>query len=562
MSDFWLNLISIVVGSLAALLLYKKRSLAYLQFFQQEDYTAGRYFQWYMNKSAWDRRASSSIAIPFFILCVFHSAPVALLLTIFLAVRLIWIARSELDPIHTGKIKLKMTERAKRIYRLALLFFSLLLIATSALLAQVPPEQNVIAFFWLAQLVLVQTHMVWIALANALLTPYENSLQEGFANEARAVLKKCNPIVIGITGSYGKTSTKVLLKEILGAVSPTFSTPGSINSYMGVTREIRERLKPEHKFAVIEMGAYYIGSIKKMCSLTPPAAGIVTTVGVMHLERFGGQEAVYQAKSELAQAIPADGVLVVNGDNEYCRKMAIANPKKVTLLYGLEPEKGHLDAVLYNITATEKGSSFKIKWKDQEYDGFAGLLGRPMLANVLAAFTMACAQGMAPEVVLAAIRNVRTESNRLEPVRASIASLSASSNGHSRPGQILRLNDAYNSNPVGFAAALEVLANMPGGRKVLVTPGMIELGDRQEEENRQAASKAAAICDLVCVVGETNKLPLTEGLKQGGMPADRCKEFYNMQAALAHLATEYCQDGDIVLIENDLPDLFETPVKF
>ncbi|MEZ4536306.1 MAG: Mur ligase family protein [Cyanobacteriota/Melainabacteria group bacterium] len=126
----------------------------------------------------------------------------------------------------------------------------------------------------------------------------EKSLQENFANQARAVLKDIDPTVIGITGSYGKTSTKILLKDIIGAVYPTFSTPGSVNTYMGVTRKIREEMKPEHKFAVIEMGAYYEGSIKRMCSLTPPRCGIVTTVGLAHLERFGSQETIYRAKSE------------------------------------------------------------------------------------------------------------------------------------------------------------------------------------------------------------------------------------------------------------------------
>ncbi len=570
MDELWLNRIAEGLALVSSVLFYWKRSLIYLQFFQQEDYTAKRYGDWYWRRRAWDRRASIFLLAAIVCLC-FVSTPIfSFPISVASALVLASIALSAPDPRLTGKIKLKMTARAKRIYNLAFLFFSvalmLIVLATETIgriNGRLYWQEHVLLFFWLGQLVLIQTAALWIVIANLLLTPYEQSVQEKFANEARTLLNQYGPTVIGITGSYGKTSTKVLLKDILSSVSPTFSTPGSINSYMGVTREIREHLQPHHKFAIIEMGAYYIGSIKKMCSLTPPQAAIVTTIGIMHLERFGGEQAVYQAKSELAQALPADGILVVNGDNELCRQMAKENPKRVTLFYGLDEGKGHLDSFMYDIRASENGSSFKIRWQDEVYEGFAGLLGRPMLGNVLAAFTMSCALGMPPAVVLAALRNVRTEPNRLEPVRTDIGSLSAGNNGTAcRSGKILRLNDAYNSNPVGFDAALEVLANIPGGRRILVTPGMIELGERQEKENQDVAKKAATICDLVCIVGDTNRNALISGLHAAGMPSERYKEFADMLSALAYLSDQFCQDGDIVLIENDLPDLFESKVSF
>jgi UDP-N-acetylmuramoyl-tripeptide--D-alanyl-D-alanine ligase len=243
--------------------------------------------------------------------------------------------------------------------------------------------------------------------------------------------------------------------------------------------------------------------------------------------------------------------------------MAQEYKKKTTLLYGLDAGKGQLDATIYDITATDKGSQFKIKWQGQEYDAFVGLLGKPMLSNVLASFTMACALGLAPEIVIAALRNVKAESNRLEPVRAAIGSLKIGNNGHApiKSGQILRLNDAYNSNPIGFDSALEVLAAISGKRKILVTPGMIELGEKQEAENKRASIKAAKICDLVLVVGETNKQALVEGLRSGGLAEERYKTFETMRAAFGHLS-EYCEDGDVVLIENDLGDLYEADLVF
>jgi len=129
-------------------------------------------------------------------------------------------------------------------------------------------------------------------------------------------------------------------------------------------------------------------------------------------------------------------------------------------------------------------------------------------------------------------------------------------------GQVLRLNDAFNSNPVGFSAALDVLKELPGGKKVLVTPGMIELGERQAEENERMAKKAAALCDLVIVVGKTNRDALVSGLQSGGISADKFLVQDTMQEALRHLAKSYLSDGDVVLIENDLSDLYESNPKF
>lgn len=566
------TIVLFVVGSLVNLYFYYRRSLRYLKYFQQEDYTGKRFFNWLKEKKAFDRKGSNiCVGMVFFTMVLNFLLPsmstiiVQVLSAIALAM-LILTVRGEEDPRTTGKIKLKMTARSKRIYYLSMALYVVALIATNVgwyLYISRESKELLALAFWVNQFLLIRSQPLFLILANSLLQPYETGLQEGFANEARALIKKHGPIVIGITGSYGKTSTKIILREILGSIAPTFVPPGSINSYMGVTREIREKLQPAHKYAVIEMGAYYIGSIRRMCTLTPPQAAIITAIGIMHLERFGGQDSVLKAKSELAQAVPADGILVVNGDDPNCRLIAAENPKKTVLYYGWDESNGHLDAKIYDITATDKGSNFKIRWHDQEYEGFTQLLGKPLLSNALASFTLACALGIAPQTVISAMRNVRTENNRLEPVRVPISSLRVKENGNGSvaTGEVLRLNDAYNSNPIGFAAALEVLGQVSGNRKILVTPGMIELGDRQELENKLVATKAASVCDLVLVVGDTNKKALTDGLKEGGLDAQKLKEFDDMHTALTYLS-EFCADGDVVLIENDLGDLYEGEVSF
>lgn len=561
----WKIIFALLVGAVGSIAFYQRRGLRYLQYFQQQEYEGGRFAAWYLQHRAFDRRGSSIALVSSVLAFMLEGAGVTggLLPVAFYTFALIKTARQEDDPTTQGKITLKVTERAKRIFNISFVLFSLLVVASAFAayyLIDLPRAPSFLAF----QILLMQLQAFMLVAANGLLMPREKRLQERFADEARAIIKRVHPKIIGITGSYGKTSTKVILADILSAVGPTFSTPRSINSYMGMTREIRERMKESHRFAVVEMGAYYIGSIRRMCSLTPPDAGIVTAVGGMHLERFGSPENVFKAKSELAEAIPEDGILVVNGDNEYCRKMAENNRKDTTLLYGLDAEKGHLDALMTDITQTSGGTSFTIVYKGTRYGGQTKLLGRPMLSNILASFTMACALGLNPELVIAAIRHVKTESNRLEPIRASISSFITQQNGRgpARTGQVLRLNDAYNSNPIGFQAALDVLKDQGGGRKVLVTPGMIELGERQFEENRKAAEKAASICDLVIVVGSANRKALLEGLTTGGSEKEKIKECSSMKEAFEFLGYDFCEDGDVILIENDLPDLYESVPTF
>lgn len=554
----------LLLCSVGSMVFFYRRGLRYLQFFQQEDYESGRFARWFIDRKAFDRRGSLIAlgAIIATFICKDLSTWLIVCINLTAALLLYYLGQIEEDPRTSGKLKLNMTDRARRIFYLAcaIYVFNAVMCSSSALY-----HALTISFFgfWIMQIFFFLCEPFILILANMILKPYETSLQEDFANQARAILKRVHPLVIGITGSYGKTSTKVILTDILNSVSPTFTTPRSINSYMGVTREIRDRLKPQHKYAVIEMGAYYTGSIKRMCSLTPPGAAIVTAVGAMHLERFGSQENVFKAKSELPQAVPADGILVLNGDYEYCRKMAEDNKGKRIYIYGLDKDKGDVDCLMDDISVTDKGTSFTIRWQDKDYRGSTSLLGRPMLSNALASFTMACALGLNPELVLAVIRNVKTESNRLEPMRASIASLQAIRNGKEpRQGNVLRLNDAYNSNPQGFAGALEVLKGVSGARKILVTPGMIELGDRQYDENKNATRSAASICDLVLVVGKTNEKALLEGLVEGKLSEEKYKQFDSMKEALTFLAEEYCIDGDVVLIENDLPDLYESAPVF
>ena len=544
-----LTIICLTIISAATILFFTRRGLRYLRYFQQEEYNSTRFKAWFLEKRTFDTKGTL-VAIAAAALSRFATGGdmvICVIICLLAAATLIFVGFQEEDPRKVGKIKLNLTDRATAIYNLALgleaIATILIIVSTYALGAG-----DSIYIYWLVAVGLIQSSPLWIVIANGILWPNELKKQQAFLQEAKDILADYQPYTIGITGSYGKTSTKAILGSILEAIEPTFWTPGSINTEMGITRQIRENFKPQQQIAIIEMGAYQIGSIAKLCRFTPPQAGLVTAVGVMHLERFGGAENIYKAKCELAQAIPADGLLVCNGDNPGARQMAIEYPKATTLLYGLESEIGHLDCWMSDIQASMDGTTFTIHWQGKEYPGFTKLLGVPMLSNLVGAFTMACALGKDPDYVIAAIYNLEPANSRLN-LRKN--------------GDGFILDDSYNSNPIGFASALEVLAVLEGGRKILMTPGMVELGDIQAAENRQVALKAASICDLAIVVGDTNKDALKAGLLEGGLAPDKLMEFPNRDLALAYLTSpEHRQAKDMILIENDLPDLYEAIAGF
>ncbi len=498
-----------------------KRSLRYLRSVQQEDYLAGRYIRWWWKGRAWDKRGSLS-------------ALAGVVHPIFAVLGLAFTAWREVDPRTHGKIHLRMTPRAVRIARVNVA----LIISLSLPLFFLPLP-------WLSLPVFYQLLPLLLPLSLQLLDPDEGRRQHEFREEAVVRLRQVDPLIIGITGSFGKTSTKNVLGELLNVtLGPTFWPRAGVNTEMGIIREVRERLRPGTELAVIEMGAYGIGSIENLCKLTPPRAGIITAVGFCHLERFKSRGAIAKAKSELAKAIPSDGILVVNGDDDEARKIAHAYPKKTTILFGSKDPD--LDCRLIDYQLTPQGTSFTLNFRGASYSGFVPLWGRPALFNVLAAFCMGVALGAQPEYLIAAIRNLQPVRNRLH-----IESI----------GGITRLHDAYNSNPVGFRAALDVLQELPAERRILMTPGMIELGAEQSKENRSVARAAGKVCDRVIVVGSTNHDALVAGLREAGLNGKQIIEVPDRDQALRILG-EMQQEGDAILIENDLPDLYESQGRF
>lgn len=383
------------------------------------------------------------------------------------------------------------------------------------------------------------SHMVTLA-ALALLAPVEKRINRRFTDDARRILRSMPDLkIIGITGSYGKTSTKHYLQRILSESFDTLMTPGSFNTPLGVVRTVREHLKPYNEVFIVEMGAKNIGDIKEICDIVNPSIGIVTAVGEQHLESFKTIENVQRTKFELIDALPADGLAVVNDDFPFAANRPVDNVEVVR--YAIRDTAG-ATVTARDITYDSRGTSFTIAGPDWEMRLHTHLVGECNISNLMAAVVTARHLGVPDEKIRIAVDHIEQVEHRLNLKRP--------------PGGITIIDDAFNSNPTGSAMALDVLASMTGGQRIIITPGMIELGDRQEELNRAFGRKIAECADTVIVVGHYNRDAILEGIAEGSMAQERVMMADTFSEAQAML-TSMAKAGDTVLYENDLPDTFK-----
>ena len=393
-------------------------------------------------------------------------------------------------------------------------------------------------------ILLLMTIFSWIIIiiSLVLLMPVESYINRKYWNDAARILKGMPDLkVIGITGSYGKTSTKHFLERILSEKYDVVITPGSYNTTMGVIRTIREILKPYNNIFICEMGAKQRGDIKEICELVHPSIGIVTAVGPMHLETFKSIENVQSTKFELIDSLPSSGLAVVNDDFEYCKNRKVDNIKCERYSTSIDL-KDKEDYWAEDIHYSHSGTSFVMKGKD----GFTlnlstRLLGDCNVSNIMAAVIVARYLGLSND-------EIRRGVSAIEPVehRLSIK--------HTVTGVTI-LDDAFNSNPEGSKMALDVLKQFKDGKRIVVTPGMVELGHRQYELNEKLGEFIAQSCDIAIVVGHYNRESITKGMEKGQFKG-KLYEVDSFEEA-QKLVNPMLQPGDTILYENDLPDSFK-----
>ncbi|MDR0857547.1 MAG: UDP-N-acetylmuramoyl-tripeptide--D-alanyl-D-alanine ligase [Oscillospiraceae bacterium] len=392
----------------------------------------------------------------------------------------------------------------------------------------------------LAAYIIVSIPLFWLfpekllLIANSACQPIEKSINLRYKNNALKLLAeaKVNGLkVIGITGSYGKTSVKFFLASLLSAKYNVLATPNSFNTPLGVIRTINEQLRPVHNIFIVEMGARNVGDVKELCDLVQPDLGVITSIGEAHLEFFGSLENTLSAKFELADSLPAHGTVFLNWDNDLIRNRVVNTCR--TSRFGVENENAGFNATAIKINS--RGSSFSIG--NVRFD--TKLIGRHNVLNLAAAIGVA-------ETLGVSVDRLPQYVARIEPVPHRLQLLGS--------GERLVIDDAYNSNPAGSDAALATLSQFKGYVKILITPGMIELGSEQFNANMLFGQKAALIADYAALVGPEQTRPIAAGLHAGGLDSERVRVCTTLKEALNFADNIEPGKPRVILLENDLPD--------
>lgn len=371
-------------------------------------------------------------------------------------------------------------------------------------------------------------------IANFINKPIEKGVNNHYINDAKRIIGELpNTTVIGITGSFGKTSTKFYLQKLLSAKYNVLMTPESYNTTMGVVKTVRGSLNASHEIFLCEMGAKKVGEIREICEIVHPKHSVITSIGEQHLESFHSVENIVKTKFEIADCI-TDGTVFLNYDNPYIRERKI--PQKV-VTYGIG--EGEYDYRGTELSVSAKGTAFTVRHGSEEQRFTTRLLGEHNVQNIVGAIAVAHFFGISFAELVFPVKRLECVPHRMEIL--------------DKGGGVTVIDDAFNSNPAGARAALKTLSGFDCDR-ILVTPGMVELGEREYQLNKELGEYAAGCCDLAVLVGERQAPPLREGLLAAGFPEDRIRVVKSLEEGLAAAYGDRAGEPRVILLENDLPD--------
>lgn len=512
-----------------------------------------------------------------------------------------WLKKTKGKRIEQQKKELVWTAKAKIIFVSTLLLWGVgLLVLTIYLFLT-------FAWYWALIGVVIITP-IWqvllvffLLIPTILLKPFEKIYIYFYLQKAKkklALLRRQNKDlkIIGITGSYGKTSVKEFLASIIKEKYNILATPENINTPIGIARLILNNLTKHHEIFIVEMGAYFRGDIKKICNLVHPEIGILTGINESHLEKFKTIENTIKTKFELIESLSKDGLALINGDNKYCSEQIlntgkIIKPIKCKIkLYSLDfsniinhksplaplcergecaktslPEdemgnefppfqrgiKGDLNGdeinknieivktKLANYQQLENLTKFAIIKQNIKSEFEIRLLGRHNILNILPGILVGEKLGLTNEQIKRGVENIKSIPHRLQPIISK--------------NNILVIDDAYNGNPDGVMAAIDVLANFSNRRKIFVTPGLVEIGEKRGEVHKKIGVRLADAADVVLLIQNSNTKFFLQGLKEKNYPDNQIKIYQTSQKMQEDLKN-ILQAGDVVLFQNDWPD--------
>lgn len=441
-----------------------------------------------------------------------------------------------LDKRRKEQVKkpLVFTKRVKRLVVTELIIY----VAAVAVMTLMVDEYNLWIMYMILGAIIYLDYIV-LLIVNYINKPLEKQVYNYYMRKAKRKLADMNNLdVIGITGSYGKTSSKNILNDILSVKFYTCPSPKNFNTPNGLMLTINNHLDKFANIFIAEMGAFKQGEIQELCDFVHPKYGILTKIGTAHMDSFGSQENIQNGKFELIESLPSDGVGVLNGDDELQVDYKLKNNCKI-LWVGIDNKD--VDVRAENIAMTYKGMSFDVIFKGdkEKYHFETKLIGIPNVYNILAGIALGKELGIKIDQLKLGVKKVKSIEHRLELKKFLDINI---------------IDDAYNSNPVGSKMAVDVLNLMPG-KKIIVTPGMIELGEKEYELNMKFGQHIADVCDEVILVGKEQTKPIYEGLLSKDYNEKNIHIINDVKIAFK-LMQELKGNETYVLLENDLPDIF------
>lgn len=539
--DSWLTFWLVALISVGNAILMAFAGYKFLQVLQLSSYKIKGYFRWIKDNKGneWGRLivlsflSCSALLITNVLLEDFfvYKIMTYIGLVFYLIFCVVYIVNQYSAP---QKVPLKYT---KRMTRLVVVYSLLVFVLTAVILCL---SVLYIPYFKHGAVGLVPMCVpLLVCFAYYITLPFEKAHNKKFVKRATTKLSvNRNLIKIGITGSYAKTSVKNILATMLSVKYKVLSTPQSYNTPLGISKTILENSLDDYQVFIAEMGAKYVGDIKELCEIVCPDIGIITGIGNQHLLTFESQENLIKTKAELSDYVSSsNGKMFFNGDCDKCATMFENCSSEKSLCFGFDSKQR---VFADNLSYDNYGVSFDLVIDGKRYKTHASLLGKHNVSNIILCVNVCLSLGLKVEEILSGIELLIPSPHRLALVPSSSA--------------LIVIDDAYNGSVEGSRAGLEVLSNY-NGTKVVITPGLVELGTAQTSANKEFGRLMASTADFVIINGTTNYDSLLAGLKEANMPEERVLRAGSLKQAtdiLAHIT----KPGDVVLFENDLPDTY------
>ena len=461
--------------------------------------------------------------------------------------------------------ELVWSTKAKALMFMGWALHFLFIILSGLLIIGTHQTDNLVLFLMITALVGVPIYFLWFSLALVLLKPLDVLAKKQLASKARAKIERLSNLdpgsparmhspsagmaggglkIIGVAGSYGKTTMKEVLHQVLGARFKVLGTPESVNTPVGIARWVLNKVTDETQIIIVEMGEHYKGDIKEICEIAKPDIAVVTGINESHLERMKNMDTVVATVFEIISNAKPGATVVLNADDnrvmEHYKEFVWPDHRLEFFGKNSNSDKSQVTSHKFN---TER-----LCW-DLDIEGVGqvhiNLLGEYALGDVDAAIKIGKSLGMSAEELQKGIANIKPVEHRLQPIKSA--------------GNVLVIDDAYNGNPDGVKEAIKVLSRFNNRRKLIITPGLVEMGDSSAEIHRQIGCQLADVADVVILIKNSVSGWIEQGVKDKGLKIkDRGPQIIWFNSAPeAHAGLKnILKPGDVILFQNDWGDQY------